>query len=135
MIAAISTETESIASLYESNPLATKESELTSFPFFLTYNPKINFTTIPAIKIIKVILLYSGISGWTTFLKDSINAVNPAYKTVTKGSNYGTLPKPEPTAGYTFTGWYTESSGGTKIQDSTTVETTAPQILYAQCAL
>ena len=61
--------------------------------------------------------------------------VNPAYKTVTKGSNYGTLPVPEPTAGYTFTGWYTESSGGTKIQDSTTVETTAPQILYAQWAL
>ena len=48
---------ESNASLKASDPLATNESELTCFPFFLTYIPKINLTTIPEIIIIKVIRL------------------------------------------------------------------------------
>ena len=51
------TDIDNIPSLKASVPLATKESELTSFPFFFTYNPKINLTIIPAIKIIKVIEL------------------------------------------------------------------------------
>ena len=44
-----------MASLKASEPLATKESELTSFPFFLTYIPNINFTIIADTKITKVI--------------------------------------------------------------------------------
>ena len=39
------TEIDKIASLKASEPLATKEYELTSFPFFFTYKPKINLTT------------------------------------------------------------------------------------------
>ena len=56
MIADAKTEMERIASLNASDPLATKESEFTSFPFFLTYIPKTNLTIIPAIKIINVII-------------------------------------------------------------------------------
>ncbi|MDO4557195.1 MAG: InlB B-repeat-containing protein, partial [Lachnospiraceae bacterium] len=40
-------------------------------------------------------------------------------KTVRKGNLYGTLPTPART-GYTFLGWYTSSSGGTKITSSST---------------
>ncbi len=52
-------------------------------------------------------------------------------KSVTYASTYGTLPTPTRT-GYTFKGWYTAASGGTKVTSSTTVSITAAQTLYAQ---
>ena len=54
-----------------------------------------------------------------------------ASKTVTCNSTYGTLPTPTRT-GYTFNGWYTAASGGTKITADTKVTVTANQTLYAQ---
>lgn len=47
-----------------------------------------------------------------------------ASKTVTYNSTYGTLPTPT-RSGYTFDGWYTTTSGGTKITSSTTVQITS----------
>ncbi|MDU2155964.1 BspA family leucine-rich repeat surface protein, partial [Clostridium sp.] len=41
-------------------------------------------------------------------------------KTLTYGSQYGTLPTPTRT-GYTFNGWYTAASGGTKVSSTTTI--------------
>lgn len=57
-------------------------------------------------------------------------SVSTSSKTVTSGSTYGTLPTPTRT-GYTFNGWYTASSGGTKITSSSMVALTANQTLYA----
>lgn len=57
-------------------------------------------------------------------------SVTTTSKTVTKGSTYGTLPTPTRT-GYTFDGWYTKATGGTKVTSSTTVSLTANQTLYA----
>lgn len=54
-----------------------------------------------------------------------------ASKSVTYASTYGTLPTPTRT-GYTFNGWYTAASSGTKITSSSTVSITAAQTLYAQ---
>ncbi len=51
-------------------------------------------------------------------------------KTVTYSSTYGTLKSPTKT-GYTFAGWYTESSGGIKVTAATKVTTTADHTLYA----
>ena len=51
---------------------------------------------------------------------------NTAYE-----SRYGTLPTPT-RDGYTFNGWYTAKTGGTKITSSTKVTTTGAQTLYAQ---
>ena len=51
-------------------------------------------------------------------------------KTVTNGSSYGKLPTPTRT-GYSFAGWYTSPSGGTRMTSSTTVSLTADQTLYA----
>ena len=50
---------------------------------------------------------------------------------VTYGSTYGTLPTPNRT-GYIFNGWYTATTGGTKITSSSTVSVTDNQTLYAQ---
>ena len=52
-------------------------------------------------------------------------------KSVKYSSTYGTLPTPTRT-GYTFNGWYTATSGGTKITSSSTVSITSNQTLYAQ---
>ena len=51
--------------------------------------------------------------------------------TVTNGSTYGTLPSPK-MDGYEFLGWYTSSSGGTKVTSSTKVNLTGSQTLYAR---
>lgn len=51
-------------------------------------------------------------------------------KQVTLGKKYGTLPTPTRT-GYGFDGWYTEKSGGTKIEDSSMYDISGDSILYA----
>ena len=51
-------------------------------------------------------------------------------KSLTTGGTYGALPLPS-YAGYDFTGWYTEKTGGTKIEESTTVTVFGTQTLYA----
>lgn len=50
---------------------------------------------------------------------------------MTYGSTYGTLPTPTRT-GYSFTGWFTDKSGGTQIKADTKVAITTNQTLYAQ---
>ncbi len=54
-----------------------------------------------------------------------------AQKAVTYNNSYGTLPNPTKT-GYTFQGWFSAASGGSKITASTKVTITANQTLYAQ---
>ena len=51
-------------------------------------------------------------------------------KTVTYGDTYGNLPTPT-RAGYTFDGWYTSATGGTKVTASTKVTATSNHTLYA----
>lgn len=51
--------------------------------------------------------------------------------TVTYGSKYYSLPTPTRTGGYTFDGWYTDQTNGTKVTSATTVTTTKDHILYA----
>ncbi|MBR0133362.1 MAG: InlB B-repeat-containing protein [Lachnospiraceae bacterium] len=55
---------------------------------------------------------------------------NPNSITVTYNSTYGTLPSSTRT-GYTFDGWYTSASGGSKVTSTTKVTTTTTQTLYA----
>lgn len=52
-------------------------------------------------------------------------------KTVAYNSTYGTLATPT-RKGYTFLGWYTAASDGTKIQSSTKMTKTSNHTLYAQ---
>lgn len=54
-----------------------------------------------------------------------------ASKVVTYGQSFGELPTPTRT-GWTFTGWYTESNGGTQITPTTTVTAANSKQIYAQ---
>ena len=51
--------------------------------------------------------------------------------TVTYNSTYGSLPVPKRT-NYTFDGWYTSATGGTKVVSSTTYTTVGNSTLYAR---
>ena len=62
-------------------------------------------------------------AGWT-------GTGTTATKLVANGTAYGTLPTATRT-GYTFKGWYTAETGGTKVED-TTVMGTASTTIYAQ---
>ncbi|MBQ7821731.1 MAG: InlB B-repeat-containing protein, partial [Clostridia bacterium] len=92
-------------------------------------------------------LTYGNVSGWTrlyaaytqyvesytcpvvTFNANG-GSVSTSSKKVYINTPYGTLPTPTRT-GYTFNGWYTAASGGTKITSTTNVSLTANQTLYA----
>lgn len=56
--------------------------------------------------------------------------VSTANKTVTFGTGYGTLPTPTRDY-YTFGGWYTAASGGTKVTSSTVANGSSNITLYA----
>lgn len=57
-------------------------------------------------------------------------SVSTASKNVESGAMYGELPTPTRT-GWKFLGWYTATSGGTKISSDTIVAINAEQTLYA----
>lgn len=86
--------------------------------------------------------LYGKVSPGTLYAKWTIKtytvtfnanggSVTTASKEVTYNSTYGTLPTPTRT-GYTFNGWFTAASGGSRIYSSTSVTILADQTLYAQ---
>jgi len=56
--------------------------------------------------------------------------VSPASKTITYGTVVGALPTPTRT-GYTFTGWYTKATGGTKYSSTKVYNTVADTNIYA----
>ena len=73
---------------------------------------------------------------WTAIsYKVTFNAnggtVSQTSKSVTYDGTYGTLPTAART-GYTFNGWFTAASGGTKVTDDTKYNLTSNQTLYAQ---
>lgn len=78
------------------------------------------------IKTVKVSATYK-----VTFNKNGGSKVSSSSKTVVEGKKYGTLPTAE-RKGYTFKGWYTAKSGGSKVTSSTKVTLKANQTLYAQ---
>jgi len=57
-------------------------------------------------------------------------SVSTTSKNVAYNATYGTLPTPTRT-GYTFDGWYTSASGGTKKTSSSTYTTAGNSTLYA----
>ena len=64
-------------------------------------------------------------SGWTV-----ASGGATATKQVTYDSTYGTLPTPTRT-GYTFAGWFTAQTDGSKVESSTTVKTASNHTIYA----
>ena len=69
--------------------------------------------------------------SYTVYLKPQSGTVSPTSIKVTYNSTYQNLPTPT-RAHYSFSGWYTKASGGTKVTNSKTVKITASQTLYAQ---
>lgn len=63
--------------------------------------------------------------GSGSSVPDSVNAI-----TVTYGRTYANLPTTG-RAGYTFDGWYTEATGGTKVETTTKVTKEEEHTLYA----
>lgn len=69
---------------------------------------------------------------YTVVFMDVTNMTSYGTFTVKNGDKY-TLPSKTPArTGYTFDGWYTSTSGGTKITASTTVSLTGDTTMYAR---
>ena len=79
-------------------------------------------TTIKAVYIAKKYTVTYNANGGT---------VSGTSKSVTYNAKYGTLPTPQ-RAGYSFLGWYTAKTGGSKITETTIVKITSNQTIYAQ---
>ena len=77
--------------------------------------------------------------SYTVYFDANGGTVSPTSKTVTYNSTYGSLPTPTRssssvgynTTSYTFAGWYTSSSGGTKVTASSKFTSSSNQTLYA----
>lgn len=69
-------------------------------------------------------------NNYTLTFNANGGSVSTASKVVASGAQYGTLPTPTRT-GYTFAGWYTAASGGTKIA-TTTVMGASNVTVYAR---
>ena len=76
--------------------------------------------------------LYAHWTGknYTVTLDANGGTVGMKSRTATYGSEYPALPAPT-REGYTFDGWYTQITDGTKVDDNTTVTTAADHTLYA----
>ena len=70
-------------------------------------------------------------NSYTVTFNGNEGNCSTANKKVTNGSKYGTLPTPTRT-GYTFAGWFTAKTGGSKITADTYVAIAGNQTLYAQ---
>ena len=70
-------------------------------------------------------------NAYTVTLDANGGSVSAESTTVKNGSAYGNLPTPT-RKGYTFNGWYTAKTGGSKITSDTVATITATQTLYAQ---
>ncbi len=68
--------------------------------------------------------------AFTVYFNANGGSVEPASKVVYANGVYGSLPTPSRN-GYKFEGWYTISSGGTKITESTAINLNGNQTLYA----
>ena len=77
--------------------------------------------------------------SYTVYFDANGGTVSTTSKTVTYNSTYGSLPTPTRssssvgynTTSYTFDGWYTSSSGGTKVTASSKFTSSSNQTLYA----
>ena len=87
-------------------------------------------TPTTAVKITDNQTLYAHwqIKTYTITYNANGGSVSPTSTSVTHGSSISSLPTPTRSS-YTFLGWYTASSGGTKITTSTTF--TSAQTIYA----
>ncbi len=70
------------------------------------------------------------IPSYTVSFDANGGTLKSASMTVFQGDTYGNLPLPERT-GYTFAGWYTAAEDGEQVTDSTLVNLSENQILYA----
>ena len=72
----------------------------------------------------------SGTGSYTVTFVYNDGVTTNTTKVVTNGTLYGSLPTPSK-SGYTFSGWYTSSSGGTKITKYSIVDLSSNITLYA----
>ena len=87
----------------------------------------------PDIKEIEIIVLAAPQIYYTVTYNANGGTLTTTSKTVVYNEAYGSLPTPI-RDGYTFKGWYTEKTGGTKVTAETIVSIDADHTLYAQWA-
>ena len=68
---------------------------------------------------------------YTVTLNANGGSVSPTTKKVTYDQSYGDLPTPT-RSGYNFKGWYTATTGGTKVVSTDVYKTDKAQTLYAR---
>lgn len=88
-----------------------------------------NSTQVSYTYINPVRLVYEGVSVTVTYDANG-GTCEPYYKFYRYGDQYGNLPTPTNDGG-TFLGWYTATSGGTKIESTTHITNASDHSIYA----
>jgi len=119
---------------YGTLPTATRE----GYSFDGWYTTKTGGNVVTASTIVSLAANQTLFAHWTAlvprvftvFFDANGGAVGTRSKALTYGSSYGTLPIPT-RDGYTFDGWYTSASGGSKVAATDTFLLNGDQTLYA----
>jgi uncharacterized repeat protein (TIGR02543 family) len=90
------------------------------------------FTTMPA-ENITLVAVWSAIPAYTVSFEANGGTIDTASKSVIVNGTYGDLPVPA-YPGHYFLGWFTATSGGTKVTSTTHVELSVDHTLYARWA-
>ena len=127
--------TSSIDVTYNSTYGNLPETVRTGYNFSGWYTAKTGGTKIETNTVVQITNTQTLYAHWTkkTFTVNfdpNGGSVSPTFKSVEYDSQYGTLPTPSKERNI-FLGWYTSSTGGTKIESSTIVQITTDQTLYA----
>ena len=87
-------------------------------------------STVPAQSTLTLYAQWSPKTIVVTLDSNGGDAVVPYQMGLLFGNKYGTIPAPV-RKGYTFDGWYTAKTGGTKITDTTVINNSSNHTLYA----
>ncbi|MCD8094786.1 MAG: InlB B-repeat-containing protein, partial [Ruminococcus sp.] len=127
---------------YKGNTLGTLPTPTRSgYKFLGWYTKKSGGTKVTSNTVLSVVkdrTFYAHWESTASYVTLTFNAnggtVSSTSKTYTKGSKVGTLPTAKK-SGYTFKGWYTKKSGGTRISYSTVLNDYYNRTFYAQYAV
>jgi len=130
------TKTKSVTfdSAYGTLPVSTRKG-YTFDGWFTAKSGGAHITDVSVVSLAKAVTLYAHWTAkqFTVTLDPRSGDLLETSKQVTYAKKYGSLPSPT-RAGYTFKGWFTKASGGSKVTSAKKVTITTDQTLFARWA-
>ena len=118
-----------VGSLYRTQQFSANPMGALQYANYTSYSA--NTSAAKALAVVLTISVRRTVQTVTVTFDPNGGSVSTPSKSVTVGQAYGTLPTPTRSGGYSFDGWFTAASGGTRVTASSTVQNASAHTLYA----